>query len=126
MNIHILEKGLRKDEIIFTAAELGEARAVWCGPPVQPGEVREAEFELPQLFMRWVDIVPSGSTACEMRIEGNTVVLTGILENIEEDGTGYLRLGRDLIMLECLGEPMALGSYVEIRTREIRLYPVNL
>ncbi|MNL86961.1 hypothetical protein D3C87_2159030 [compost metagenome] len=57
-------------------------------------------------------------------MDGEQVILTGILENIEADGTGYLRLGPELIMFECLGEPMALGGWVEIRTRELAVYPV--
>ncbi|MBP2115054.1 hypothetical protein [Paenibacillus silagei] len=126
MNIHILGQGPRTGEIRFAAAQWGEARAIWCGPPVQPGEEWVAEWELPALFMSWVDIVPAPGGAFGLRIEGDTVILTGVLENIEEDGTGYLRIGRDLIMFECLGEPMALGGFVELRTREARLYPVNL
>jgi hypothetical protein len=126
MNINILGTSLKKDEVLF-ASECGEGRGIWCGAAVAAGETYEVEFELSPLFMRWVDIVPAaGGGAYEIRVDGNAVVLTGILENIEEDGTGYLRLDRDLIMFECLGEPMALGGFVEIRTREIKLYPVNL
>lgn len=125
MNINIIETSLKKDEVFFTS-EFGEGRGTWCGAAAAAGETFEAEFELPTLFMCWVDIVPAGGGAFEIRMDGNAVILTGILENIEEDGTGYLRLGRDVIMFECLGEPMALGGFVEIRTREIKLYPVNL
>ncbi|MFD1910032.1 hypothetical protein ACFSQ7_47915 [Paenibacillus rhizoplanae] len=59
---------------------MGEARAIWCGPPVQPGEEWEAEWELPALFMSWVDIVPAPGGAFGLRIEGETVILTGVLE----------------------------------------------
>jgi hypothetical protein len=27
-------------------------------------------------------------------------------------------------MFECLGEPMALGGWVELRTRELDIYPL--
>ncbi|WNS41694.1 hypothetical protein [Paenibacillus sp. MMS20-IR301] len=124
MNINILAAGLKKDEIRF-ASEFGEGRGIWCGASGAAGETCAVEFELPPLFMRWVDIIPAGSSTFKIRMDGEAVILTGILENIEEDGTGYLRLGGDLIMFECLGEPMALGGFVEIRTRELRLYPVN-
>ncbi|MNE99352.1 hypothetical protein D3C80_1980170 [compost metagenome] len=76
--------------------------------------------------MRWVDITPAAAGGNAIRVEGEQILLTGILENIEEDGTGYLRLGDELIMFECLGEPMALGGCVEIRARELMIYPVNL
>lgn len=125
MNIKILGPGLKKDEVFFEAAT-GEGRGIWCGPPVKPGDEAVAEFELPALLMRWVDIVPADQEGHRIRMEGNEVVLTGVLDNIEEDGTGCLQLDGELIMFECLGEPMALGSLVEVRTREIRLYPVYL
>lgn len=124
MKINITGTSLKKDEVRFES-EFGEGRGIWCGTSEAAGECN-VELELPSLFMRWVDIVPAGGGAFEIRMDGDAVVLTGVLENIEEDGTGYLRLGSDLIMFECLGEPMALGGFVEIRTREIRLYPVNL
>lgn len=126
MKITVTGLGIRKNEITF-AAECGEGKGIWCGSgPVQPGEIHEAEFELPALFMRWVDIVPAAAGGSGIRLAGQQVILTGILENIEEDGTGYLRLGNDLIMFECLGEPMALGGCVEIRARELMIYPLNL
>lgn len=126
MRIHILGRGLRKDEVSFSAGEFGEARAIWCGASVQPGDKRDVELEVPGLLMSWVDMVPAPGGACGLRSEEDGVIMTGVLENIEEDGTGTLRIGGDLIMFECLGEPMVLGGLVEIRTREIRLYPVNL
>lgn len=126
MRIHILGRGPRKDEVSFSAGEFGEGRAIWCGTDVHPGDEREAELELPGLVMSWVDMVPASGGACGLRSDGDSVILTGVLENIEEDGAGTLRIGSSLILFECLGEPMALGGLVEIRTREVRLYPVNL
>ncbi|WP_340021107.1 hypothetical protein MHI24_19075 [Paenibacillus sp. FSL K6-1096] len=126
MRIHILGQGPRKDEVSFSTAEFGHGRAIWCGSPVQPGDERDVELEVPGLLMSWVDMVPAAGGTVGLRSEGDSVFLTGLLENIEEDGTGALRIGGDLIMFECLGEPMVLGALVEIRTREIRLYPVNL
>lgn len=125
MKIIILKHGLRTGEVYF-AAECGEGKGIWTGGPVKPGEELEVEFELPALFMRWVDLVPASGEDYGIRLEGADLVLKGILENIEEDGTGYLRLGPELIMFECLGEPMALGGYVEMRTRELGIYPVLL
>jgi len=49
-----------------------------------------------------------------------------VLENIEEDGTGFLRIGEGLVMFECLGEPMALGVFVELQVRDVRIYPFSI
>jgi hypothetical protein len=126
MKITIVKQGIRKNEVYF-AADCGEGKGIWGGVSLaEPGSVHEAEFELSALFMRWVDIVPVSASDCAIGLDGDQVVLTGTLENIEEDGTGYLRLGTDLIMFECLGEPMALGGWVELRTRELDIFPVIL
>ncbi|MNI46731.1 hypothetical protein D3C73_1012100 [compost metagenome] len=126
MKITILpRRGIRMNEVWFSTA-YGEGKGIWQGTAVPPGTELEAEFELTALFMRWVDIVPATGSETGIRVEGEQVVLTGILENIEADGTGYLRIGSDLIMFECLGEPMMLGGLVDMYTRELELYPVNL
>ncbi|MEK4062304.1 MULTISPECIES: hypothetical protein [Paenibacillus] len=125
MNITILRNGPRKNEVYF-AAEYGEGKGIWNGNPVEAGEELEVEFELSPLFMRWVDIVPVSGVDYGIRMDGDKIILTGVLENIEADGTGYLRIAGDLIMFECLGEPMVLGGYVEIRTGELGMYPVFL
>ncbi|WP_151735758.1 hypothetical protein [Paenibacillus tengchongensis] len=127
MNIQVLKRGLRHNEIYFLSA-FGEGRGIWHGPEAcSPGSVLEAEFEVPGLLMRWIDIVPAAErSAAAIALDGGSVVLTGVLESIEEDGAGYLRLGDTLVMFECLGEPMALGGYVELRTDALMLYPVYL
>ncbi|WP_042201438.1 hypothetical protein [Paenibacillus camerounensis] len=127
MKITIVSKGIRTNEVYFSS-DFGEGKGIWCGgAPALPGEGREAEFELPALLMRWVDIMPApAADGSGIRMDGEHIVLTGILENIEEDGTACLKLGSNLIMFECLGEPMALGGQVELRTRELMIYPVNL
>jgi len=125
MKITITKRGIRKDEVEFVTP-YGEGRGIWCGSaPIGPGDEVQVEFELVQLLMRWIDILPSESSGYSIRLEQDRVVLSGRLENIEEDGTAFLKLGDSLIMFECLGEPMALGTFVEVRTFEIRLYPSN-
>lgn len=125
MNITIVRQGLRTNEVYFST-EYGEGKGIWNGGPAVPGTVHEVEFELTALFMRWVDIVPASHSEYSIKLDRDEIILTGVLENLEEDGTGYLRLAGDLIMFECLGEPMALGGYVEIRSRELAIYPVFL
>lgn len=125
MDIQIIRIGLKKDEIFFLTA-VGQGKGIWYGAPVEIGTESTVEFEISELLMRWVDILPAPSGEFNIRLEGDKVIFTGILENIEEDGTGTLRIGDGLIMFECLGEPMALGVFVELHVRDVRIYPVNI
>ncbi|MBT2293063.1 hypothetical protein J7E73_28915 [Paenibacillus albidus] len=125
MKIEWTQAGLRKNEMFFTSA-YGDGKGIWCGPERLPTGETEVEFELSQLFMRWVDIIPAGSSPAGIALERDKVVFTGLLEDIDEEGTGYLRIGGGLIMFESLGEPMALGNMVEVRADEVRIYPLVL
>jgi hypothetical protein len=125
MKIKITKSGLKKDEVFFLT-DFGEGRGIWCGAPVKPGTETGVEFELSELLMRWVDILPVPASEFNIRLEREKVVFTGVLENIEEDGTGFLRMGESLMMFECLGEPMALGVFVEIQVRDVSIYPLSI
>lgn len=93
---------------------------------MEPDKETDVEFELSELLMRWVDILPAPASEFNTRLEGDKVVFTGVLENIEEDGTGFLRIGESLVMFECLGEPMALGVFVEVQVRNVSIYPLSI
>ena len=125
MRITVTRNGLKKNEIFFTSA-YGEGRGIWHGAEASPLEEIDVEFELTQLFMRWVDIVPADKEEAGIAMDGEVVVFTGILEDIDEDGTGYLRLGESVLMFESLGEPMALGTLASISVKEPGIYPVVL
>jgi hypothetical protein len=125
MKIKITKSGMKKDEVFFLT-EFGEGRGIWCSAPVKLGTETDVEFELSELLMRWVDILPVPASEYNIRLEGDKVVFTGVLENIEEDGTGYLRLSESLVMFECLGEPMALGVFVEVQVRNVSIYPLSI
>lgn len=125
MKIKMTKKGFKKDEIFFLT-EYGEGRGIWYGTPVNPGTESDVEFELSELLMRWVDILPAPTSEFNIRLEQDKVIFTGILENIQEDGTGFLRIGDGLVMFECLGEPMALGVFVELHAHAVSIYPLSI
>ncbi|KGE19519.1 hypothetical protein PWYN_09330 [Paenibacillus wynnii] len=121
MIITITGRGLRKDEILFTSP-YGEGKGIWCGAAISLGHNYEVEFEINQLLMRWIDILPAAAAEYSLTLDKDQVTFTGRLENIEEDGSAFLQMGDSLIMFECLGEPMALGTFVEVKTADLRIY----
>lgn len=123
MKVTMRPAGVRPGECRFACA-YGAGTALWKGAlPLPEGET-EAELELPGLYIRWIDVFPAETEEEGIRIdESGLVVLTGRLEDIEEDGTAYFRIGDDNLMFECLGEPLPLGAMIALRTREIHLYP---
>jgi len=126
MKITINKLGLRKDEVSFTSP-FGEGKGIWCGSmPVTLQETYNVEFDMNQLLMRWIDILPASTTEYSMGIDNENTIFVGKLENIEEDGTAFLQMEESLIMFECLGEPMALGTFVEVKTSNVRIYDLNL
>ncbi|MNB69855.1 hypothetical protein D3C75_163940 [compost metagenome] len=101
----------------------GEGKGRWLGPLPAPGEELDAEVELDGLLIRWVDVVPAPGEGPVIALEEGLTVLRGTLEDIEEDGTAYLTIGDSEVSFECIGEPMAVGGTVEIRTDALCLYP---
>ncbi|MBY9079904.1 hypothetical protein KIH86_09910 [Paenibacillus sp. HN-1] len=101
----------------------GEGKGWWLGPVPAPGEELDVELELDGLLIRWVDVAPAPGERPIIALEEGLTVLRGTLEDIEEDGTAYLTIGESEIPFECIGEPMAVGGTVEIRTGALRLYP---
>ncbi|WP_379127806.1 hypothetical protein [Paenibacillus sp. sgz500958] len=124
MKITITGRGLRKNEVLFTC-KYGEGKGIWCGANVAAQEEYEVEFELPVLLMRWIDILPADSGENRICREADGTVFTGRLDNIEEDGTGFLGMDNEFIMFESLGEPMALGTFVSLKAAEVQIYPVS-
>lgn len=81
-------------------------------------------MEVTELLTRWADIMPAEYGDPGIRIEGGKVLVTGILDNIESDGTGILLIGgEEEVPFESLGEPMVLGAMVTLAAGELHLYP---
>lgn len=121
MNIKITARGLRKDEVFFNSP-YGEGKGIWCGGAFNLGENYDVEFEINELLIRWINILPAATHEYSLTHDKDVVVFTGRLDNIEEDGTASLQIGDSLMMFECLGEPMPLGTFVRVRTAELRIY----
>ena len=95
----------------------GSARARWLGKNHAPVLGKSYDVELD------VDAVADASTNMPMVAKSDTgisftdetVRLSVVIEDMDEDGMAYLRLSDDcLLMMEVVGE-IAVGSNVEIR-----------
>lgn len=76
------------------------------------GQAVEVEFDIDHL-VRATDVVVTPGTVAAVSTDGN--VVRGLLESVDEDGMGYLRLTPDcLAMLETDGS-VAAGEWVQFR-----------
>ncbi|MER5263899.1 hypothetical protein ABTZ99_17690 [Actinosynnema sp. NPDC002837] len=104
------------------------ARGCWVGPGEVPvGRDLHVELEVPEEGIISVRPV-SGPVRHAVAEDGDVVVIVGCVERVDVDGVISARVGDDIVLLEGVG-PLAgavEGTYVELRVRELKLYPVNL
>ena len=62
-----------------------------------------------------------------MSSDGNTITITGLIEHVDPDGVGFLRLSGDcLVMLESAGNSIKPGMWLDIASpvASVDLYPM--
>lgn len=120
--IHEVRKELR---VRFTCA-FGQGEARWTGRTPKPEESYHVEIDIPAPLRWGVSIRPTLETEplIATTIDGNRLVAR--LESVDPDGVAVLRFGPTLILAEADGEPPARGSWVQVRTPHLVLYPYDL
>lgn len=122
LSVHEDRKALR---VHFTC-DLGHGEARWTGRTPTPDTTYNVEIDIPAT-LRWdVTIRPTLETAplIATTIDGNRLVAR--LESVDPDGISVLRFGPSIILAEADGEPPARGSWVQVRTPNLVLYPYDL
>lgn len=118
MKIKIVESAELNGNIIVTFnSKVGTGRAVWRnnGAPRLIYEY-DAEFDIdgPLEHFR-VEFMPE-EPEYSISIDGNSVILTGMIDSLDNDGMAYLRLSDDcLIMLESDTTILSTGERVRLK-----------
>ncbi|WP_414553473.1 hypothetical protein [Anabaena sp. CCY 0017] len=109
-----------KHRVQFSSA-LGNACAYWQGIPPQLGETYHVELSVGTPLNWGVDILQTTESTYQLKQEGDGVGMIAKLETYEEEGLAFLRLGGSILMIETLGNPAPIGTFVEAHIRELIL-----
>ncbi|HLO02614.1 MAG TPA: hypothetical protein VK191_05865 [Symbiobacteriaceae bacterium] len=115
----------REMRVRFTC-EWGAGEARWVGPTPKPESKHDVEIDVAK-ELKWgtaIRLTLESQPLIATTIDGNRIIAQ--LEAVELDGTAAIRLGSSLILVDAVGEPLAPGSWVQVRTPDLVLYPFTL
>lgn len=114
---------VRKELLVRFTCELGQGDARWTGRIPTPDTTYNVEIDIPAP-LRWgasireaLETEPIIATT----IDGNRLVAR--LQSADPGGDAVLRFGPATILTEAGGEPVQPGSWVQVRTANLVLYP---
>jgi hypothetical protein len=107
--------------VVEFSSELGNASGSWQGTPPNLGETYHVEFSVGAPLTWGNDIQPSIESTNSLRKDGDEVLINALLEAFEEDGLAFLRIGGTVLMVDTLGNPPPIGTFVKAHIRELIL-----
>ncbi len=94
-------------------SEFGQARGRWSGTLPVPGQTYYVELDVDKVLTCGSDLVAVGDGhQTSIHCEGDSAILVGLLERVEDDGVAILRLGQSVIMLEIEGDGLPTPGWV--------------
>jgi hypothetical protein len=116
-------KSVSKENIITFKTEFGIGKGLWIDKKrPELNQKYKVEFDISDELIWGKDIQKSDKKAFSISIEGDEVVIIGILEKALGDSIVDLRFGASLIQLEVEGKNLPKGEYIMIRTDSLEIY----
>lgn len=114
---------LRKELRVHFTCDLGQGDARWTGRVPTPDAAYNVDIDIPAPLRWGVSIRPTLETepVIATTIDGNRLVAQ--LQQADPNGDAVLRFGPATILTEASGEPVQPGSWVQVRTTSLVLYP---
>ncbi|MGC5703115.1 hypothetical protein J4P02_23215 [Pseudomonas sp. NFXW11] len=111
--------------VAFSCA-FGSGRGRWRGSPTPLGQEQEVEISVDDQLHWNRDLRPSSANTPSLQWEQDQLRICGQLLQVDEDGVAALALGPSIILLALQGRPEQLPLFVELCTRQVQLYPVEV
>lgn len=109
--------------VVAFSSNFGSAKAYWAGDEPTVNSEYLVEVDIDNALVWNTDILKN--EGCEFSIvnKNNSILISGRLESIDEDGYTVLRIGDNLIPFIASGDPFQIGAYILLSTRTITLSP---
>ena len=111
---------------ITFSSPLGDAFGNWPGTPPTPGETYRVELSVAAPLVWGSDIKASANKSYSLSSTGEKVILHALLESLEDDGLAFLRISNSLLMVDTVGSPPPVGTFVEAHIQTLTLVDINL
>lgn len=108
------------------STKVGIGYGEWFGV-VEKGREYGVELDIPTKLTWGKDLIEINESLELINRDGSFHYLQGTIEDLYEDGVIALRIDSSIILLETTGHTIAKkGSWVQIKTSEIRLYNIDI
>lgn len=108
----------------------GEGRGIWQDDAPVEGESYYIELQIGRALEWGRDIISTNQKSCSIELDGEKVVLRGVVEaisNVNDDNSLVLRVGDSLVLADSRGVPdVERGDFVTLVVEELRLYDINI
>lgn len=122
---NIVEEG--ESKLTYFACKIGQGLSCWKGKHhLTVNDEYNIEFSIEENIKKGVNAFPSDSKEPFIRSDGNTILLNGYIDSIEEDDVAYFRLAEDcLIMVEISSDNLEQGEWLTLKcdARQVGIYP---
>jgi hypothetical protein len=111
--------------LVGFSTDYGDADAVWQGDAPEINRRYDVELDIDGALVWGESVLISKSKAnvIKKKIDG-LIVITGVLDSLDDDGYAVLRIGDSIIPFMAEGNPFHVGNPIEISTDSLFLYQV--
>ena len=126
MQIHVIKmlSDVPTQALVEFQSPYGIGRAIWADGIPQLLKSYDVEFEIPETLVWDQTIVRHDEEVTAITYQENALHLYGQLESFQEDGTGCIRLGTSIILVEIEVREgnRPVPSFVQLISKQARLY----
>jgi len=123
MNIIItyIQSSLDGKLLVAFSSPVGTGLALWNDGQYQPrvGHEYSIELDIEEECLRYSSVVSTTSRKFSLGVESGEVILTGMVDSVDDDGLSYFRLAPScLIMISPIEDrPMSQDDWLTIRVK---------
>ena len=115
-----------KEVLVGFSTSVGAAIAVWRAAPPKVGEQYDVELEIDDEFVWGENACSSLNNAHSIGVMGGIVTMTGTLISNDMEGGAVVDVGGSIIFIELIGCAEADSVFVDLKVKNINVFPTGI
>lgn len=111
--------------IVEFSSDHGSAIACWNGKVPNINKEYQVEVDIDNTLTWNKDILENKDYSSVFRRNGTSIMISGDIDSIDDDGYTVLRIGDSIIPFLTTGTPFPVGTNVTLSTAKITLSPID-
>ena len=108
------------------STSIGSGQALWHGERPVVDQTYHVEIDIGEELVWGTSIQSIQAQVHRISLHEKKMVLQGVLEALEPDGSAVMRLDNSLVFIQTAGEIPGAGGFVQIIATDIEVYDMNL